>query len=176
MFRMRPPRSERRREILVFAVGNESRGDDGLGPLIKRHLEEKLVDLPSIDFLEDFQFQVEHVYDLMDRVIVLLIDAHLQLSKSCRLEQVMPIRDPSLTTHALNPAGLLWLYESVVGKMPPPTFLLAVQGQEFELGSGLSATGLQNFSEATSWGERLLRKPDLSFWLRESGRGEADPQ
>ena len=171
MFRTHPSHSAFRRGILVFAIGNESRGDDGLGPIIKRHLEEKLVDLANIDFLEDFQFQVEHIYDLMDRDIVLLIDAHLKLSRSCRLEQVMPIRDLSLTTHALNPGGLLWLYESVVGKTPPPTFLLSVRGREFELGSGLSATGLRNFSEAASWGERLLREPNESFWKRaiESG-------
>ena len=169
---MRPPSSECRREILVFAIGNESRGDDGLGPLIKRRLEDSLADLPHIDFLEDFQFQVEHVYDLMDRVIVLVIDAHLQLPRSCRLEQIMPMRDPSVTTHALSPAGLLWLYESVVGKTPPPAFLLAVQGEAFELGSGLSPSGLRNLSEALLWGERLLRRPDLSFWRKEVSSGE----
>jgi hypothetical protein len=54
--------------------------------------------------------------------------------------------------------------------VPPPTFLLAVQGEKFDLGSGLSASGLRNFSEAASWGERLLRQPDVSFWLKEVGR------
>ena len=66
--------------ILVFAVGNESRGDDALGPLLLRELQAWLTETGLADdfeLLEEFQLQVEHAMDMKDRRLVLFIDAGL---------------------------------------------------------------------------------------------------
>ena len=49
--------------VLIFAVGNESRGDDALGPLLLRELDAWLTASKSseqFELLEDFQLQIEH--------------------------------------------------------------------------------------------------------------------
>ncbi len=63
---------------LIFAVGNESRGDDALGPLLLRQLESWLAaedHAEQFELLEEFQLQVEHAMDMKDRKLVLFIDA-----------------------------------------------------------------------------------------------------
>jgi hypothetical protein len=64
--------------LLVIAVGNRSRGDDALGPLLLDRLErwrasgDRGADL---ELLEDFQLQIEHALDLAGRRLVLFVDA-----------------------------------------------------------------------------------------------------
>ncbi|HRH15070.1 MAG TPA: homospermidine synthase, partial [Azonexus sp.] len=64
--------------LVVFAVGNPSRGDDAIGPVICGRLEEwleneKLAD--RVELIEDFQLNVEHALDLQSRELALFIDA-----------------------------------------------------------------------------------------------------
>ena len=53
--------------LVVFAVGNPSRGDDAIGPVICGRLaiwleNEKLTE--RVELIEDFQLNVEHALDL----------------------------------------------------------------------------------------------------------------
>ena len=48
--------------VVVFAVGNPSRGDDALGPLLMAGLEQQ--DWPGVQLVSDFQLQIEHALDL----------------------------------------------------------------------------------------------------------------
>ena len=64
--------------VLVFAVGNESRGDDALGPQLLRALEAWLRvgdETDQFELLEEFQLQIEHAMDMQNRQLVLFIDA-----------------------------------------------------------------------------------------------------
>jgi len=64
--------------ILIFAIGNESRGDDALAPLLVRRLADWLAanDLAGqCEILEEYQLQVEHVLDLQQRRLILFVDA-----------------------------------------------------------------------------------------------------
>ncbi|MDD2776953.1 MAG: hypothetical protein PHU06_13435 [Gallionella sp.] len=58
---------------MIFAIGNESRGDDALASLLLRSLEAELTACASqFECLEVFQSQIEHVMDMKGRAAVLL--------------------------------------------------------------------------------------------------------
>ncbi len=59
--------------VVVFAVGNPSRGDDALGPLLMAWLEQQA--RPGVQLVGDFQLQIEHALDLEGHPLALFIDA-----------------------------------------------------------------------------------------------------
>ena len=66
--------------LLVFGWGNLSRGDDALGPLFVQQLSAlagAAMPATQVDFLEDYQLQIEHALDLVSRERVLFVDASL---------------------------------------------------------------------------------------------------
>ena len=53
--------------LVIFAVGNPSRGDDALGPELLARLADWLAKQnPAVDveLVEDFQLQIEHALDV----------------------------------------------------------------------------------------------------------------
>jgi hydrogenase maturation protease len=148
---------------LLFAYGNLSRGDDALGPLLLEFVESRF-DLTDIDLLVDFQLQIEHALDLVNRQLVLFIDASKACNKGFDFVELKPAKDSSYTTHAMSPSAVLAVYQSVKHQAPPPCFLLAIQGEGFELGAILSPLAEQNLAFATEFMEQLLAKPDADEW------------
>lgn len=131
--------------LLIFAYGNPSRGDDALGPLLLERLE--ALNLPGVELLTDFQLQVEHALDLQGRERVLFIDASVSCSSPYLFARLLPQQDASYTSHAMSPAALLQACLDLHGSAPP-AWLLAVRGECFELGEGLSAGASRNLEQA----------------------------
>jgi hydrogenase maturation protease len=150
--------------ILLFGYGNLSRGDDALGPLLLEYVETHC-SLDKIEILSDFQLQIEHALDLENRSLVLFVDASVACVNSFDFSVLEPVRDKSYTTHAMSPAAVLDVYQSIRKQSPPPCFLLSIKADKFELGEGLSVNAETNLAEACSFAERLLRNPDVDFWL-----------
>jgi hydrogenase maturation protease len=139
--------------ILVFAVGNESRGDDALGPLLLRELEgwAKAAGLDKrIELIEDYQLQVEHVTDLQERDAVLFVDADVSCDAPFHFSAIEASHDNSYTSHAMTPFALLHAYRQVYGADAPPSYLLRVRGYGFELGEALSDEASANLAHATA--------------------------
>ena len=132
--------------LLVFAVGNESRGDDALGPLLLRQLQADADG--QAEFLEDFQWQVEHVTDLYGRDAILFVDADVSCSAPFELSEIGASHDNSFSTHAMSPAALLHAYRQVYAAEAPPAFVLRIRGHGFELGSSLSQEAENNLAGA----------------------------
>jgi len=149
--------------VLVFAYGNLSRGDDALGPLLLEYIEDKL-DTGHIDILCDFQLQIEHALDLENRQLVLFIDASVACKQAFDLSELQPMKDKSYTTHAMSPASVLQVYQSIKKQAPPPCFLLSIQGLSFELGEGLSTQAQANLQQAQTFVKNLLGQSELEFW------------
>jgi hydrogenase maturation protease len=145
--------------LLVFGWGNASRGDDALGPLFIERLRERLVpgELARIDFLDDYQLQVEHALDLVGRERVLFVDASLNCAAPFEAAAVQPQRDRSFTTHAMSPAALLQVYVELHASDPPPCTLLAIRGEGFELGEPPGEAALRNLDAALDWAAGWLR-------------------
>lgn len=136
---------------LVFACGNPSRGDDALGPeLISRlELECKQQQYSNkVDFLTDFQFQIEHAIDLKDRQRVIFVDASLSSTKPFAFEAITAEKDSSHTTHSMSPQAVMDVYRQMYQEPPPPCFLLSIRGVRFELGEPISAAAEYNLERA----------------------------
>jgi hydrogenase maturation protease len=140
---------------LVFAVGNPSRGDDALGPLLAERIA--ALALPGVEVLTDFQLQVEHALDLVGRGLVIFVDASVAAAEPFTCEPAAPARDASYTSHALSPAAVLDAYTRVVDAPLPPTFVVAIRGYEFELGAAPSDRALANLEAAVAEVVRRLR-------------------
>lgn len=159
--------------LLVFGYGNPSRGDDALGPSLLERLEQRLDPgirqaAGGIEFLTDFQLQVEHALDLVGRKLVLFADAHASCPPPFRLERLAEAEDVTYTTHALSPAAVLSVYRKIQGAAPPPCFLLGIRGERFELGEGLSAAAGRHLDAALGLAVDLCAHPELDYWQRSS--------
>lgn len=153
--------------ILVFGYGNPSRGDDALGPELLEGLQKNTdIRLDQIEFLTDFQLQIEHALDLEKRHLVLFVDASVACTAPFELHQLNPERDLSYTTHAMTPAAVLQVYQSIKKEIPPPSFLLNIKADHFELGEDLGAGAKENLQQASDFAVRLLSQPSLVEWQK----------
>ena len=153
--------------VLVFGYGNLSRGDDALGPLLLEYIESHC-DLTEVEILSDFQLQIEHALDLENRSLVLFVDAAVAGAGAFDFARLEPARDSSYTTHAMSPAAVLAVYLSIKKQPPPPSFLLSIKAESFELGEGLSTQAENNLNQASLFAGRLLQNPDLTAWLQQA--------
>ncbi|MGZ4958298.1 MAG: hydrogenase maturation protease [Methylomonas sp.] len=154
--------------ILVLGYGNLSRGDDALGPLLLDFIEQH-ADLSEIELLTDFQLQIEYALDIQHRELVLFVDASVAACDGFDFVELRPAKDNSYTTHAMSPAAVLHVYQSILGQLPPPCFLLSIQGLSFELGADLSNEAANNLREACQFVQQLLANPTVAAWQRQAG-------
>ncbi|HEX8979639.1 MAG TPA: hydrogenase maturation protease [Parasulfuritortus sp.] len=134
--------------ILIIGIGNPSRGDDALGPLLIERLE--ALDLPNVELLTDFQLQIEYAYDLQGRQAVIFADASVGGPEPYDFSPVRPEEDTSYSSHVLSPAAVLHGYLTLYGR-PPDAHLLAIRGYQFELGEGLTARAAANLDATLDW-------------------------
>jgi len=149
--------------LLIFAYGNPSRGDDALGPLLIEHLQ--TLNLEGIEILTDFQLQVEHAYDLQGRERVLFIDASVSCEAPYTFSRIFAQKDPSYTTHVMSPMAVMHVYQELYGD-PPPSYLLQVRGESFELGESLSPQAEVNLQSSLDLLRRLCSESNLQEWDR----------
>ena len=153
--------------VLLFGYGNLSRGDDALGPLLLEYIESHC-NLEPIEILSDFQLQIEHALDLEDRLLVLFVDASVSCVGAYDFAAIEPSRDKSYTTHAMSPAAVLDVYQSIKKQIPPPCFLLSIKAEKLELGEGLSPQAKNNLDLACQFAEQLLQQPDIKAWQQQA--------
>lgn len=155
--------------VVVFAVGNPSRGDDAIGPLLLERLADwlQLEGLEEqVELIEDFQLQIEHVLDLQGRELALFIDAGENTTAPYTFKQIAPATGIAHTTHELPPEAVLQVYLQTEASQPPPSFVLCVSGEKFELGEPLTATASGHIEAAFTLLAQLCRKAELAEWKR----------
>jgi hydrogenase maturation protease len=152
--------------VVVFGWGNESRGDDGLGPLLLRRLAEAA--WPDIIAIEDYQLQIEHALDLEGADCALFIDAGKGTKTPFTFHEIVSRADVAHTTHALAPEAVLAVFARIKKAPPPPAFVLCVRGESFALGEGLSEDGKARLEAAWNFLRQLMREPSLAQWRRRS--------
>lgn len=153
--------------VLLLAIGNESRGDDALGPLLLRRLALWLEDQALTDkfeLIEEFQLQIEHTLDIKGRELVLFIDAGKDTLAPYSFYEAVKKRLDGHTTHAVAPETLLGVYAMVHDEEPPPAFILCVAGRAFELGDPLSSAADFNLEQAAGFAQRLLATASQPVW------------
>jgi len=131
---------------LLIGIGNPARGDDGLGPA----LAEALAGEPGLEAIAVFQLQVEDALLLAGRPAVLFVDAARpgHAGEGVQLQGIDAQPDPAPISHALRPQALLAVARDVLGLTLPPAALLAIEGEQFGLGEGLSAAAVTRLPTA----------------------------
>ena len=151
--------------LVVFCIGNPSRGDDALGPFICGELGKwPEIGNARVELIEDFQLQIEHALDLVGRQLVLFIDAGTATPAPFDFRQISASTAVAHTSHALSPEAILQVYRQTEGRVPPPAFVLCVRGDSFELGAALGAAATAHAAAAMALLARLLAVPDLAAW------------
>jgi len=140
--------------LLIFGWGNPSRGDDALGPLFVERIE--ALQLPGVECLTDFQLQVEHALDLHGRSRILFVDASIDAETPFTATRIEAAKDDSFTTHAMTPQAVLHVYRELEDADAPPTWLLAIRGEHFELGEAPSAAALEHLAAALAWAQQWI--------------------
>ncbi len=153
--------------ILIFAIGNESRGDDAIAPLLLRRLGAwlKAEEMDGrFELLEDFQLQVEHATDMVGRELVLFIDAGMDTPAPYSFYRAQSNDSRTLFSHAITPEAVLSTYQQVYQQSPPPAFVLCVRGEQFELGEPPSPEAEQRMELAMGFLQELIREAEKSSW------------
>jgi hydrogenase maturation protease len=146
--------------LLVLGWGNLSRGDDALGPLCVAALQDAL---PAhlkgrVEFLDDYQLQVEFALDLVGRARILFIDASRVCAAPFEVHTAQPRRDSSISSHALSPEALLQVFADLQGHPPPPAMVLAIRGEAFELGEPMSEAAQAHLAAAVAWASDWMQR------------------
>lgn len=150
--------------LLILAVGNPSRGDDALGPLLLERLHAHGVDADGqVELLTDFQLQVEHTLDLLGRSAVLFVDAARPGSvQAAHIAALEPLHQPPTASHALDARALLGV-ACRLHASAPPSWMLAIEGTSFGLGEALSRSARQHLETACTlaqaWVSERLNAP-----------------
>jgi hydrogenase maturation protease len=150
--------------LLVLGWGNRSRGDDALGPAFVEALMLRLdarLDASTaalVQGLDDYQLQVEHALDLVGRRHVLFVDASLTAATPFEAGPIRAAHDASFSTHALSPQALLKVFEDLHRRPAPACTLLAIRGEQFELGAPLGSAAHAHLARALNWAETWVRR------------------
>jgi hydrogenase maturation protease len=147
--------------LVIFAVGNPSRGDDALGPLLMAELETQ--SLPGVTLVTDFQLQIEHALDLDGHDLALFIDAGTGTPAPFDFYEVSASAGMSITTHALTPSAVLQVHAQL-RPVTPPAFVLCIRGDHFELGEGPGEAARTHLQAARAHLAECLALPDALAW------------
>lgn len=153
--------------LVVFAVGNPSRGDDALGPVLLARLQAWLEAEGrggEVELVEDFQLNIEHALDLEGRQLALFIDAGTGTPAPYAFTALEPAADLGGSTHALAPGAVLQVFHQTSTQPAPACYVLCVRGESFELGEGLSPAAEEHAEAAWLHLQDLLADPRAAAW------------
>ena len=154
--------------VVVLAAGNRSRGDDAIGPLLLERLASWLAAAGrdgEFELIDDYQLQIEHALDLQGRRLALFIDAGWNTPAPLEFYAIAAAAAAAgSSTHALSPQAVLEVYRQIALADPPPSFVLCVRGERFELGAGLSPAAERHVEAAWRQLQLLCAQPDAAHW------------
>ena len=161
------PQRNRVKPVLVFACGNPSRGDDSLGPALAGLITSRQRQTGAfrrVEVLTDFQLQIEHALDLLQRERVLFIDASVDARPPYEFHALAAAKDYGYTSHIMTPAAVLAVYQQIRQQAPCPAFVLSIRGYGFDLGADLSPRAREHLEVAHEFVAGLLDS-EMSEWV-----------
>jgi len=135
---------------LILGFGNPGRCDDGIGPALAEQAEKW--GLAGVEVTVDYQLNIEHAAEVAGAELVIFIDASLTAAAPFSFQRLEARLKNDFTTHAMLPETVLETSRKIYGVLPP-AYVLAVRGERFELGEGLSPRAREYLDEA----EKLLK-------------------
>jgi hydrogenase maturation protease len=145
-------------KILLIGIGNNCRGDDGLG---WKFVE--LVEAMGLDFIHcefRYQLQVEDAALISEYDTVYFVDASYEkLLDGFSIRPCTASAQEQFTTHSQSPEAILSLTNNLYKKFPNAC-VLAIAGESWELETSLSETAKKNLVEAVSFFAELFFEVD----------------
>lgn len=136
-------------KILLIGIGNNCRGDDGLGWKFAELVESMDLDFIVCEFR--YQLQVEDAALASEYDVVYFVDAtYEKLQDGFELRPCIALQEESFSTHAQSPGAILQLTNNLYKKFPE-AFILAISGEEWGLQTSLSKVAEKNLLEAASF-------------------------
>lgn len=134
---------------LIIGIGNSGRQDDGLGWAFLDKIG------PLMDHVFDleyrYQLQIEDAELISHYDTVYFIDASKELyPEGVRIEECTPKESHGFSSHALHPETIVYLSENIYNKMPR-SYILGINGKEFNLKMGLTPFAEENLDKALKW-------------------------
>ena len=127
---------------IVIGIGNTERGDDGAGRLAARLLRHALADAVEVVELDGEAAAV--LTRLEGRTLAYVIDACVSggepgsVRRFAAHETPLPQLGSDVSTHGFGLAAAVELARNL-GLLPAKTFVYAIEGLQFEIGTGPSA-------------------------------------
>jgi hydrogenase maturation protease len=141
-------------KILLIGIGNNCRGDDGLGWKFVELVEAMGLDLIDCEFR--YQLQVEDAALISEYEVVYFVDASYEaLMDGFTVRPCEPTTQEPFSTHAQSPEAIVGLANNLYKKYPK-AYVLAIGGDSWELETNLSETAKKNIVEAVSFFAELF--------------------
>ena len=138
-----------RPDALLIGIGNSGRQDDGLGWAFLDALKETGQFPGQINYC--YQLQVEDADLISQASQVIFIDAFKgKLKNGFQWHVCRASGDFAFTTHALSPEAILFLCQDLYQK-DPPTYVLQIEGENWELKTGLTPKARENLKVALNF-------------------------
>ncbi len=140
----------------IIAIGNVTRGDDGVAHRVLERLETQLTDAEceGLALTAVHQLDFGMTSELAETGFVIFIDAERRGEPAVEVIEVVP--GPGVASlHGVDPDGLLGLAETLYGTAPP-AFLVSVAAPIMEHVEGLSDIAEAASIEAASVVRALL--------------------
>lgn len=154
--------------ISLFFFGNPDRGDDGVGEVLYHWAldyfsdPEKLAPDQKLRFINDFQLEPEHIFDLDGCDYGIFIDCHADTDKVIQWKPVAVGNQLMFSSHSVTAESLLFLFENTLKKPAPPCYLLGIRGEDFGLGRPISSSANKALEQAKLHLAHRLKQGDFS--------------
>jgi hydrogenase maturation protease len=127
--------------VLVAAIGNPDRGDDGFGPAVAQRLHARVVS--GVEIVKRSGDLLALIEDWSGFPFVVIVDAMVSIGDPGRIHRVdltdnpLPIGFAPHSSHAFGVAETVELARSL-GRLPARLVAYLVEGEQFEPGELLS--------------------------------------
>ena len=136
-------------QILVIGIGNIGRGDDGLGWKMADLINGMKLYNVTVEYR--YQLQVEDAQLVSDFRTVIFIDASkAKLPGGYSWKTCKPGDNYFYSSHMQSPETVLYLAKTLFHKTPG-SYILAIEGENWDLGERISETAAQHFKSASSF-------------------------
>jgi hydrogenase maturation protease len=147
-------------DLLVIGYGNELRGDDAVGTKIAATVAGW--GLAGVKAMAVHQLTPELAEVVSQSRAVIFVDATLQTeSPEVRVLPIKPANSTPSSVHSADPATILFLAQTVFGRVPPGWWVL-VPGECFEFTESLSPLAQRGLEMALQRIRALIQQPDVA--------------
>lgn len=137
-------------ETLLVGIGNNCRGDDGLGWAFLDRVNQWGKFMGQTEYR--YQLQVEDAELISQFETVVFVDAcKNEPAGGFTWEACRNAAEPEFTTHLLKPEAVVELCSQLYGNRPR-VFLLAIAGKTWDIQKGVSPTAQRNLDKAFAAG------------------------